>query len=242
MNYVDERGERVDTSTQEVPEQKIAKLLIPRGAKVLELGARYGTVTCQIAASVGPEGVVVTVEPDATVWGALQTNLDANRCKATVLKGFVSETPLQLTGAGYGTHAVASSSSEHTFTLQQAQQAGNVEFFDTLVADCEGCLETFFQENPTFLDNLHTVIFEADRPKACNYRHIRHMLKSNGFQSVVSGFQNAWIKHRTLDASAERELRALSTNMRLLRVGVLIFVAFAGILIWRGVLTSKRQI
>lgn len=49
--------------------------------------------------------------------------------------------------------------------------------FNVLVADCEGFLQQFFDENPEFYDNLRLVIFEADYPEKCNYGKIVTKLK-----------------------------------------------------------------
>lgn len=215
MNFVDELGNAVDTNQNERDEQIIASHAIAKGAKVLELGARYGTVTCLLSRSVGPDGAVVSVEPDATVWSALSTNLAHNKCAAKVLQGFLSAKPLKLSGSGYATHAVAAETSEGTFSVADATEAAGIDSFNTLVADCEGCLETFFAENPTFVESLHTVAFEADRPDACNYASIVAMLKTNGFSPVVIGFQNVWIKNRSLDSRSLSSLKAVNRSHRL---------------------------
>jgi hypothetical protein len=63
-----------------------------------------------------------------------------------------------------------------------------------LVADCEGFLETFLDENPTIYDDIRLIIFEADYPDKSNYDSIYRNLKSKGFTQVVYGFQNVWSK------------------------------------------------
>ena len=63
-----------------------------------------------------------------------------------------------------------------------------------LVADCEGFLEVFFDENPSFYDNLRLIIFEADYPDKCNYDKIKHKLMEKNFYKILEGHQNVWIK------------------------------------------------
>jgi hypothetical protein len=58
--------------------------------------------------------------------------------------------------------------------------------FNVLVADCEGFLETFLDENDGFLDQLRLIIFEEDRPHACNYTKIKENLVKNGFKLIES--------------------------------------------------------
>ena len=62
------------------------------------------------------------------------------------------------------------------------------------MADCEGFLEMFFDENPDFYNTLRLIIFEADYPEKCNYDKVRNMLKEKGFTKVLEGFQNIWIQ------------------------------------------------
>ena len=66
--------------------------------------------------------------------------------------------------------------------------------FNVLVADCEGFLEVFFDENPEFYDNLRLIIFEEDYPEKCNYDKIKNKLLEKQFINLVEGHQNVWIK------------------------------------------------
>lgn len=73
--------------------------------------------------------------------------------------------------------------------------------FNVLVADCEGCFETFIDENKEFFKNLRLVIFEADRSDICNYNKIRQFLTETGFVEIETrphgsdpNFQNVWEK------------------------------------------------
>ena len=66
--------------------------------------------------------------------------------------------------------------------------------FNVLVADCEGFLCEFVQENSSLFSNLELVIFEADYRDKCDYNVVRQQLKNEGFQQVLGGFQNVWSK------------------------------------------------
>jgi hypothetical protein len=96
---------------------------------------------------------------------------------------------------GYGSTSVLDSGSLiPSITLEDIQSLYNLKF-NVLVADCEGYLETFFRENPSIVDQLRIVIFEADYEYACNYEYVRNLLTSNGFVDIVKGFQNVYIKN-----------------------------------------------
>jgi FkbM family methyltransferase len=189
-----EVGAKVDTSTAEYPEQCLAFLYINPDSTVLELGARYGSVSCIINKKLTDKTHQVSVEPDSTVWSALEDNIKRNNCQITLHKGFVSRKTLQLLPFGYAaTSVLAESSSIHSMTVEELEGLYNLRF-DTLVADCEGFLEEFFDENPHLYEQFTTVIFEADYPDKCNYDKIRSTLKNHGFREIISGFQNVFKK------------------------------------------------
>jgi hypothetical protein len=79
-----------------------------------------------------------------------------------------------------------------SYTMEEIKTKYNLQF-NVLVADCEGFLERFFDENPTFYDKLRLVMFEADYEDKCNYTNIRDMLRIKGFLELVNGHQNVWI-------------------------------------------------
>ena len=66
--------------------------------------------------------------------------------------------------------------------------------FDVLVADCEGFLEVFLDENPILYTQLRKIIFECDRAAVCNYNKIKCKLVENNFKLIENGFQCVYIK------------------------------------------------
>ena len=199
MDIKDQYGNAIDINKMEKPEQDLAKKYIEQNDIVFELGARYGSVSCIINSKLNCKTNQVVVEPDERVWDALERNKKANNCDFHIVKGFVSAKKLGLTNlnccfGGYGSMAIVKEDSTiPSYTLEMIQEKYNLKF-NVLVADCEGFLETFFDENPNFYDNLRLVIFEADWPKKCNYDKIRNTLKEKGFINKLEGHQNVWIK------------------------------------------------
>lgn len=197
MIIVNENGVAVDTNSLEAEEQNLANTYIKANDVVLELGARYGSVSCIINSKLGSKTNHVVVEPDDRVWGALEKNRQANNCNFNIVKGFISNKKLGLTNldvyyGGYGATAVEQSDSKiPSYTLDEITKKYKLNF-NVLVADCEGFLGTFFDENPTFYDNLRLVIFEEDYPEKCNYKKIRETLIAKGFKAIVNGFQNVY--------------------------------------------------
>jgi FkbM family methyltransferase len=189
-----ETGAKIDTSKCERPEQCLALSYVDPSSTVLELGARYGSVTCIINKKLKDKTKQVSVEPDPTVWAALEQNILRNGCSVWIHKGFVSKKTRNLLPFGYGaTSVVAETSTIHSVSVEDIESLYNLKF-DTLVADCEGFLEEFFGEHPQLYDQLHTVIFEADYPQKCNYDKLRTELKNHGFHEIITGFQNVFKK------------------------------------------------
>jgi hypothetical protein len=185
---------QINQKDAEYPEQCLVNYYLDPKACVLELGARYGSVSCIINKKLEIKTNQVSVEPDSNVWNTLDDNIRLNNCNITVHKGFVSRTPLELLDYGYASVSTpVINSTKDSLTIEDLEEKYGLTF-NTLVADCEGYLETFFNENPHLYSLLHTVIFEADYPNKCNYGKIRNSLKESGFTELVHGFQNVYKK------------------------------------------------
>jgi FkbM family methyltransferase len=202
MDIKDHLGNTVDIARTEVEEQKLAQKYIKENDVVFELGARFGSVSCIINSKLNCKTNQVVVEPDERVWEALERNRDVNNCEFHIIKGFVSSKKLGLTAidsyGGYGATTIeVTSSTIPSYTMEEITAKYNLTF-NVLVADCEGFLEIFFDENPSFYDNLRLIIFEQDYPDKCNYNKIRATLSKKGFTKILEntsfGGQNVWIK------------------------------------------------
>jgi len=74
MKILDMNGKVVNTNIIEKPEQDLANYFIKENDIVLELGARYGSVSCVINSKLNNKNNQVVVEPDDRVWDALEKN------------------------------------------------------------------------------------------------------------------------------------------------------------------------
>ena len=199
MNIIDLSGNIVDILHIEKLEQDLANKYILENDVVLELGARYGSVSCIINSKLKNKNNQVVVEPDARVWDALEKNKKSNNCEFNIVKGFISNKNLDLINldsccGGYGATFIESNNTIiPSYSLDEITFKFNLKF-NVLVADCEGFLEVFFDENPHFYDNLRLIIFEADYPEKCNYDKIKNKLIEKNFYKLIEGHQNVWIK------------------------------------------------
>ena len=200
MNIIDLHGNLVDTNHIEKEEQDLAKEYILEDDVVLELGARYGSVSCTINSKLNNKQNQVVVEPDGRVWDALEINKTSNQCEFHIVKGFISSKKLDLTNldnclGGYGSTFIENKATLiPSFSLDEIKQKYNLHF-NVLVADCEGFLEVFFDENPDLYDTLRLIIFEADYGNKCDYDKIKLKLMEKKFTKILEGHQNVWIKH-----------------------------------------------
>lgn len=199
MIIYNENNKLVNIKKLEKPEQDIAKKYIEKDDVVLELGARYGSVSCIINSKLNNKKNQVSVEPDERVWEALEKNKKINNCDFNIVKGFIGNKKMDLTNLNeyYGGYASTFIYNEKTkiksYKLDEIIKQYNLKF-NVLVADCEGYLEVFFDENPNFYKDLRLIIFEADYPDKCNYEKIRELLLKEKFKCVLKGHQNIYVK------------------------------------------------
>jgi FkbM family methyltransferase len=187
--FIDQYGNKVKHNRLETTEQYLTEKYIGENDIVLELGARYGTVSKVINNKLMNKKNHVAVEPDDRVWSALERNRDFNNCEFFIVKGFISKQKFSLTNMdnyyrGYGSTAIQNTDSHiPSYTLNEIKNKYELKF-NTLVADCEGFLEIFFDENPELYQQLHLIIFETDYEAKCDYNKIRNNLKLNGFNQI----------------------------------------------------------
>jgi FkbM family methyltransferase len=195
--FYDENDNIIDHKSIENTEQQLANLYILNDDIVLELGARYGTVSCAINKKLTNKKNQVSIEPDSRVWTALEMNKIRNGCNFNIVNGFVSNKKLDLTNleTNYGTTYIENENTLiPSFSLNEIKYKYKINKFTAIVADCEGFLELFFDENPELYDDLRIIIFEADYEEKCNYNKIRNKLFELNFTKILEGHQNVWIK------------------------------------------------
>jgi FkbM family methyltransferase len=200
--FVDEFGAEINVEECEVVEQKFAAQFVKAEDVVLELGARYGTVTVKIQERLARKHLHVAVEPDATVLPCLRDNLQRHGSRARILDSIVSKTRGALEGKGYGTyvrlHPDESAQCCASTTVEQLEAELGVPF-SALIADCEGCLGPFLQDFPTLLERLRMVMFETDEGYGqTDYASIHAQLIALGFQNTAFE-NNQFVYEKTVD-------------------------------------------
>jgi FkbM family methyltransferase len=178
----------------------LVRALVRVDSTVLELGARYGTTSCVLAEMTQNSGRLVSVEPDPNAHDALRRNLRAHRCNAGVFRGTVGRTTQTLVeGRRGGRNASyerqtqpAALDAKHALdrlTPRELATLSGLGEFDTLVIDCEGCIEDLLagDAGPAILSlfpRLEVLLVEADAPRRVSYSQWHVHLEDAGFRRV----------------------------------------------------------
>ena len=195
--YYDENNDMVDNKKNEREEQYICHDYINNELVVLELGGRYGTVSCVINNKLENPLNHIVIEPDKSVIDALKKNRKTHKSKFKIINGIISKKKMKLNKNGYASNVsecndVANEEERlKTYSLKKIMNKYNLKF-DTLVADCEGCLCDFINENKKYIKHYKLIIFERDMPNNCNYESIDKQLLNWNFTKVIDGFVCVW--------------------------------------------------
>jgi len=223
--FYDSHGKEIDISKSEHDEQVLAFKYVPKNScGVLELGSRYGTVSYVISNNVQHRPVVISIDPDPTVWKVFEENVVRNNIQVFFVPGVISRKRKALIHMEYGSYTIDIDKAQEELeraqqlmdsdaakgwitpykvrlntdfvcmTLEEVMEKTGISKFDTLVADCEGFLEEFLDENPKLYESLKVILYEADGGGRSNYETVEKNLTSHGFRHEVKGFQNVWLK------------------------------------------------
>jgi hypothetical protein len=208
MTFINSTGGQIDINFEQ-DEIYLVRKYLPKNATVLELGARYGTVSCEISKILENPSLHVAVEPDISVIESLQQNKTANGGMFHIYNGVISKNTYELKKLDcceYGNYTILSdnpTTQNKTFKELETCYAMN---FDTLVADCEGFLPIFIEENPEILDKFRCIIYEKDGIpfNLKKYTELDELFIKKGFTMIESlphpkwsnnpHYNSAWIK------------------------------------------------
>lgn len=195
MSFFDRDGNPVDVEFEK-DQQTLIRKYIPKDATVLEMGARYGTVSCVLSEILQNPTHHVAVEPDNSVIEALKKNRENNGGKFHIFEGVVSRYGYNIQTKivpenkyyDYATYTKKTDNpTVNNISLDQLKQEYNLNF-DCVVADCEGFFCDFVEENPEDIKNMKVLIYEQDgtpwsemMPK---YQKLDKILEEYGFELV----------------------------------------------------------
>jgi len=147
---------------------------IPKNATVLEVGARYGSVSCAISRVLEQSGKLVSVDADDSVWEYLERNRANFKCNFHIAKGLLGKRDGRIKKNHYGT--VAFTEDMHNdagdtipgdaglivphFTVADLENKHSLKF-NVANFDCEGCLPHVLKDFPELVKQLKLLIIEV---------------------------------------------------------------------------------
>ena len=202
--FVNETGEQINHIASEREEQESVAQYIERGDLVLEVGGRYGTVSALILDILENPKHLVIIEPDSTVVPTLRQNLaNVGHPEAQIFEGVISSQHVNITSDGYSSRSIECVLGEsecgkiEILGYQELQNRYDITF-NTIVADCEGCLPQMINEIQKFdpnLEHIRKILFETDHPDAVDYQSMMLLLGELGFVKVKDGFVQYWTRY-----------------------------------------------
>ena len=152
--YYDENNKRINNKHHERFEQWTTNERITPDDVGLELGGRYGITACVINNKLENPKNHVVFEPDKNVIKSLIKNRKTHKSKFTIFNGIISETPKKINYNGFATTTERTTLNDKnkitSWTLDEIMKLTKLNF-NVLVADCEGCLCDFFNENINYI-------------------------------------------------------------------------------------------
>jgi hypothetical protein len=164
----------------ELIEHKLVQKYINSSSIVLEIGGRYGTTSCTIASQLNNNGQLVVVEPDPRVWKSLDLNRQSHFCNFYFVKKPIGNSSVQIVGKNYDSISLPISGHHQNLPFDLSHRPNYYNYldlekvvkltFNTLLIDCEGCLQTLFLSKYSpeifplkkILKNVNLILLEAD--------------------------------------------------------------------------------
>lgn len=197
--FMDENEHVIPHTSVEREEQINIYEEIEKGDKVLELGARYGTVSAILLDMVYQESDVVIVEPDVSVINVLRKNLYTNGfTNPNIFHGTVGSSRKKMSDSdGYAIQTADCDGDDcgiESLHYRDLEKRYNI-IFDTIVADCEGCLPDTIKHILEFyplLEPIKKIMFETDYADRVDYESMYYTLTHLGFTNTKKGFIQVW--------------------------------------------------
>jgi hypothetical protein len=197
ITFLNPDGTEYSSRDTERVEQETCDKFINSDDVVLELGSRYGTLSCLLAKK---SKFLVTLDPDLEAVETCKKNMERHNVKFESLHGIISiESQKLIESGGYGNYTEKGESDIPNFNIKDIEERYDVKF-NTLVADCEGCIESVINEND--IANIRKIFFETDRHDSCNYEEVFKLLRNSGFENthvseypgIINVTYQVWIK------------------------------------------------
>jgi len=209
--FIDNNNNELNPFIHEIYDQYFTAKWINKNDIVLELGGRFGIVSCTINYILNPENKKkhVVIEPDSTVIDALKKNKKKFKAQFSICEQPISNNRVIFNRLDDGlANYITQIGNSNSIHENEISTINSIDFFtkypqkfNVLVADCEGCICNFLEENPILLSNLELIIFEKDNSKQCNYIILTEKLNKQfrlvdfiKFKDQTDNHYEVWVK------------------------------------------------
>jgi tRNA A58 N-methylase Trm61 len=172
--FLNKHGNTYSSKDIERNEQLMAYKYINENDTVLELGTQSGTNSCLISRLCKK---LVTLDPDKDSIEVCKKNMNNHGVEFECLWGIISRNPQKLNKDDLFTYSSNESDIPY-YSIDEIEKLFLINF-NTIVADCEGCIETVIKEND--ISKIKKIMYELDRKESCNYEYVSKYLIENGF-------------------------------------------------------------
>ena len=165
----------------EVYEQILLYKYLEKKDSVLQLGANIGT-SCILVDKV-IKGNNICVEPNLGLIPILKKNKEFNKAKFVIIDGIISKKKGMMLVESDDENKYGSFISKNEGKLVKNYDFNELNKkykFNVLFADCEGCLEGFFDEYPDSIKSFDKIIFENLWNSVEHVQCIVHYFYENG--------------------------------------------------------------
>jgi FkbM family methyltransferase len=172
---------------EEYEEQLMTLKFLKTDSKVLELGSNIGRNTLVIGTILDNIENFVTLESSKHINNQLRYNCDINNLHINIENKALSYRNLIQNGwdtipsdellEGYNRVDI--------INYEDLEKKYNIKF-DTIIADCEGALYYVFLDNPSILNNIHTLIMENDYKIPEHKTYVENLLIEKGFTKIYT--------------------------------------------------------
>ncbi len=172
---------------------------MPKEAKILEIGAGFGTISILINSILTNKKNHIVVEPNEKMWEALRKNKEITNSNFHIFEGALSSSdvilcnPLEAVERAIFRIGISQAPHIPRFTYQEIIEKYEFEP-DTLVMDCEGAFIEIFRDFPEILDHVTQIFIHWDAKYLPNDRMYRRLIIQKGFYERKEGMYSVYEK------------------------------------------------
>lgn len=197
IRLLDHLGNQLPAEYEKQKRDTIVKFLKP-DAKILEIGGRFGLISCTMNQMIKDPASHVVLEPDKQVLVALSKNKASTQCQFQIFSGTISSAPVALNGK-HGTLGECNvfRKSEQpdmvipTYTYDEFKNLMNFKH-NTLVMDCEGAFVEMLRDFPDMIYDAIWIFIHWDARLPKNNHVYRNFVMAHGFREVLNGHQETF--------------------------------------------------